>query len=211
MKVKICGLTRREDVLFLKELGVDFAGFVFVPESPRFLEVEIAAELAPLVPSGTKRVGVFADEEPERVRSTAERCRLDILQFHGEETPEYCRGFPLPYFKAIRVRGGADLNLLKLYRPEAFLLDTFSPDSLGGTGETFDWGLARKAREEDLPIILAGGLNPENVSEAVLEVMPWGVDVSSGVESSPGIKDHAKMKAFMQSVRTASLHRHCGE
>ena len=201
VRIKICGLTRREDVLFLEELGVDFAGFIFVPESPRFLEVGAAAEITPLVPRGTKRVGVFADEDPEQVRRTAEECHLDILQFHGTETPEYCRQFLLPYFKAIRVKGEEDLDTLKLYRPEAFLLDTFSPDALGGTGETFDWGLAREAKKQDVPVILAGGLNPENVSGAVRKVEPWGVDVSSGVESGPGVKDHGKMKAFVEAVR----------
>lgn len=207
VRVKICGLTRGEDVLFLKELKVDFAGFVFVPKSPRFLGREAAGEIIPLVPEGTARVGVFADEDPGRVRRTARSCRLDILQFHGDETPEYCRWFGLPYFKAIRLRGGEDLNLLTLYRPEAFLLDAFSPETPGGTGKTFDWELARKAREQEIPIILAGGLNPENISEAVLKVKPWGVDVSSGVESEPGMKDHGKMKKFVEAVREAERKR----
>lgn len=201
VKIKICGLTRDKDLLFLKGLGVDFAGFIFVPGTPRFLDLEKAKKLTRLVPVGIRRVGVFMDEDPAVVRKTAEACGLDILQFHGGESPEYCDQFGLPYFKVIKIVGEIDPELLTGYRPEAFLLDTFTEQAVGGTGKTFDWTVASGMVESGIPIILAGGLNPENVSRAVKEVKPWGIDVSSGVESAPGIKDHDKMSLFVKEAR----------
>ena len=200
IKVKICGLTRPEDVLFLRGLEIDFAGFIFVPGSPRALEPKRAASLTALLPKRIKKVGVFADADPARVRETADHCRLDILQFHGEESLEYCGQFGFPYFKAFRMREDFDFSLLDTYRPRAFLLDAFSPGERGGTGRTFNWELALRARAPERRIILAGGLNPENVAAALSRVRPWGVDVSSGVESAPGIKDHDKIKAFLKAM-----------
>ncbi len=201
IKIKICGLTRKEDILALEGLPVDFAGFIFVPASPRFLDRERALKLTGLVPEGIRRVGVFLDEDPPVVRRAAAACKLDLLQFHGRESPEYCDQFGLPYFKTIRVLGPIEIDRLRAYRPEAFLLDTFTARQAGGTGRTFDWSLAREAAEAGLKFILAGGLNPGNVAQAIGEAKPWGVDVSSGVESSPGIKDHNKIKAFIGEAR----------
>ncbi len=201
VKVKICGLTRAEDVFFLGGLEIDFAGFVFVPGSPRALDPGPAASLTVLLPQRIKRVGVFADEEPGRIREAIAGCRLDILQFHGEESPDYCGQFGLPYFKAFRMREDFDFSRLDSFRPRAFLLDAFSPGERGGTGRTFNWELALRARGESRRIILAGGLSPENVAGALSLVQPWGVDVSSGVESAPGIKDRTKIEAFLRAVK----------
>ena len=180
---------------------MDFAGFIFVPKSPRRLDLTAAGEIIPVVREGIRRVGVFADENPARVKELARTFRLDVLQFHGEESPEYCRQFGYPYFKTIRVRRYLRPESLKGYRPECFLLDTFSAAAPGGTGESFDWSIAIEVRERGFPVLLAGGLTPNNVSEAVRRVRPWGVDVCSGVESAPAVKDHHKMRAFVQAAR----------
>jgi len=201
IKIKICGLTRREDILALNGLGIDYAGFIFVSGTPRYLDLERAAKLTRLVPPGVKRVGVFFDERPAAVGKIASACRLDLLQFHGSESPHYCGQFGLPYFKTVRVLDRIEIDRLAAYRPEAFLLDTYSPRKAGGTGEAFDWSLAREAAEGGLKFILAGGLNPGNIARAIGEAGPWGVDVSSGVESSPGIKDYNKIKAFIREAR----------
>ncbi len=202
VKIKICGLTRPEDVLLFRELPIDFAGFIFVPGTPRFVEPEKAAELIRLLPDRIMPVGVFLDEEPDIVRETADICGLKILQFHGDETPEYCEQFNLPYFKVIRVDGSLDGRIPGGYRPLAFLLDTFVNGAAGGTGKTFDWTVAGRVVESGLSVILAGGLNPDNISRAVEEVQPWGVDVSSGVESRAGIKDPEKVRRFVKVVKS---------
>jgi len=201
VKIKICGLTRPEDVLLLKRLPIDFAGFIFVPDSPRFVEPETAAELIRLLPDEIQPVGVFLDEKTEVVRETAAFCGLKILQFHGRETPEYCEQFNLPYFKVIRVGGVINDINPEGYRPRAFLLDTFVKGAAGGTGQTFDWTVAKRVVESGLSVILAGGLTPENISRAVEAVHPWGVDVSSGVEVSPGVKDRGKIMRFIERVK----------
>ena len=200
VKIKICGLTRPEDVLLLGELPVDFAGFIFVPGTPRFVEPEMAAELIRLLPDRIQPVGVFLDEKADIVRETAEICRLKILQFHGDEMPEYCEQFNLPYFKVIRVDGSLDDRIPGGYQPLAFLLDTFVKGAAGGTGQTFDWTVAGRMIESGFSVILAGGLKPDNISRAVEEVHPWGVDVSSGIEISPGVKDREKMRCFIEAI-----------
>ncbi len=202
IKIKICGLTRPEDVLFLQQVPVDFAGFIFVPKTPRFLNMGQARTLAELVPEEIRRVGVFMHENPDMVLKTLEICHLDILQFHGSEPPEYCEQFGRPYFKVVRIGGNSFTELPGGYRPDAFLLDTFTKDAAGGTGRTCDWSVASRLTESGLPIMLAGGLTPENVRTAIDEVRPWGVDVSSGVECAPGIKDHDKIRAFVREARS---------
>ncbi len=206
LRIKICGLTREEDVRALKNLDVDFAGFIFVPGTPRHLDISRAKKLTGLVPSGVRRVGVFLDERPETVRRIAADCGLDFLQFHGNESPEYCSRFGLPYFKTVRVLGPIETDRLAGYQPEAFLLDTYSRRAAGGTGRTFDWSLAREASGRGMKFLLAGGLNPENVARAIEEVRPWGVDVSSGVESAPGFKDPEKLRSFVAGARHAVPH-----
>ena len=206
VKIKICGLTRPEDVLLLRELPVDFAGFIFVPGTPRFVEPEAAANLIRLLPPEIQPVGVFLDEKPDIVQETANTCGLKILQFHGQETPEYCEQFNLPYFKVIRVDGSFDNRILNGYWPLAFLMDTFVKGAAGGTGKTFDWTVAGRVVESGLWVILAGGLNPENISRAMEEVHPWGVDVSSGVESSPGVKDPDKLRRLLNAITDKTIN-----
>ena len=202
MKVKICGLTRPEDVVFLNGLPVDFAGFIFVPSSPRCLDLMTAREVVPLLRRGIRKVGVFLDDDSARVIEIARALHLDLLQFHGEESPGYCARFDIPYLKTIRVQDRIEKDALRGYHPEAFLLDTYLPHVHGGTGKTFDWSIARTLRKQGYRFLLAGGLSPDNVSQAVAEVNPWGVDVSSGVESSPGVKDRKMLKAFIAAART---------
>jgi phosphoribosylanthranilate isomerase len=201
MKIKICGLTRPEDVVFLNGLPVDFAGFIFVPSSPRCLDLMTAREVVSLLRGGIRKVGVFMDADPARVIEIARGLYLDLLQFHGEESPGYCSRFDIPYLKTIRVKDRIEEDALRCYHPEAFLLDTYLPHVHGGTGKTFDWSIARTLREQGYRFLLAGGLNPANVGRAISEVRPWGVDVSSGIESAPGIKDRAKMLTFIQAAR----------
>jgi len=209
MKIKVCGLTRPEDVVFLNGLSVDYAGFIFVPSSPRCLNLPAAEELVPLLREGIRKVGVFMDDDFSRVAEIARVLSLDLLQFHGAETPGYCARFEIPYFKTIRVRGRIDESSLRGYRPEAFLLDTFAPRQHGGTGKTFDWSIAREVGDRGRRVLLAGGLNPDNIGRAISEAAPWGVDVSSGVEASPGVKDHARLTAFISAARRGGTVLSC--
>ena len=202
LKIKICGITNAADALAAVEAGADALGFVFYEPSPRHLSQETAAriirELPPLVP----KVGVFVDAPVEFVQQTVTECGLDTLQFHGNESPGYCRRFSQKTIKAFRVRDAASLKLLPDYETDAWLLDSFASDKLGGTGSAFNWDLAVEAKKFGRAIILAGGLNPENVAEAVRRVRPYAVDVSSGVESGPRKKDHVNLRAFVQAARS---------
>ncbi|MBI5166353.1 MAG: phosphoribosylanthranilate isomerase [candidate division NC10 bacterium] len=201
-KVKICGLTTPEDALFVAGAGADVLGFVFVPGTPRYIDPASAAIIIKGLPLFVHTVGVFADAPLGDVKETAELCRLDFVQLHGEESPEYCAQAGMKVIKAIRVRGPESLKGLARYRVEAFLLDTHAGDRLGGTGKTFAWDLALAAKGEGR-IILSGGLNPENVATAIRQIRPYGVDVSSGVEASPGRKDPEKVRRFLEQVRHA--------
>ncbi len=199
--IKICGMTNLEDALKAASLGVDALGFVFAP-SPRSIDPDAAKKIIQALPSTLLKVGVFVNEEWEKVQRLAEYCRLSVLQFHGEESPEYCRQFAHPVFKAIRVRDSESLKDMERYHGFSILLDTYSPGQAGGTGKSFPWEIAVLAKEKR-DFILSGGLHPLNVGEAVKKVKPWGVDVSSGVESSPGKKDLLKMEKFVKEVRKA--------
>lgn len=201
VRVKICGITRIEDAMFAVESGVDAIGFVFWPQSSRYITPEQASEITKKIPAFIHTVGVYVDPAPDWVEETATAAKLSLLQFHGDETPEFCAQFSLPYIKAIRVRDGADLIQYAQRYPLAkgLLLDTYAADMPGGTGHVFDWNLI--PRDLPLPIILSGGLTAENVASAIKHVNPWAVDVSSGVEASKGIKDKYKISAFMQGVR----------
>ena len=199
--VKICGITNLEDGLAAAEAGADALGFVFYEKSPRHVTVEQAAGLIRQLPPLLVKVGVFVDASAELVVRAAGQCGLSLLQFHGQETPEYCRQFGLMSMKAFRVSGPETLAQLSAYPTEAWLLDAWAPGALGGTGATFNWDLATAAVRLGRPVFLAGGLTPENVSEAVRQVRPYGVDVSSGVEAAPGRKDHAKVRAFIAEAK----------
>jgi len=202
-QVKICGVTNVADALAAAEAGADMIGLNLYEKSPRFLTLATAAEISRALPPLVQRVGVFVEPAEDLVLRAIRECGLNLLQFHGDETSEFCTQFGLMTLKAIRVRDEKSLEKLADYHTDAFLLDAYSPAGLGGTGEKFNWELAVAGKKFDKPIFLAGGLTPENIAAAVKQVRPFAVDVSSGVESAPGKKDAAKVRAFIQSVRNA--------
>ncbi|MFQ5574027.1 MAG: phosphoribosylanthranilate isomerase [Terriglobia bacterium] len=198
-RVKICGITNERDALAAVELGAHAVGFIFA-ESPRRVTPAQARPIIERLPPFVSKVGVFVDEEGAAVEETAAFCGLDTVQFHGSETPDYCAGFRAKVIKSFRVKDAVRERDLEPYRVDAFLLDTYSREAFGGTGKTFDWQVALEVKQAGRPLILSGGLNPENVAEAVELVCPYAVDVSSGVERAPGEKDPTKLKAFIDSV-----------
>ena len=202
VRVKICGITNLADAQAAAEAGADALGFVFYEKSPRFISIKTAAEISRALPPFIMRVGVFVNPPKELVSKAIAECGLNLLQFHGDEPPEFCMQFGLMSMKAFRIRDAGSLKGLPKYKTDAWLLDAYSSDTLGGTGEVFNWDLAIEAQKTGRPVFLAGGLTPENVADAVRKVRPFGVDVSSGVESSPGKKDHAKVRAFINAVKT---------
>ena len=203
-RIKICGMTRVEDVQAAAQAGADAVGLVFYPTSPRFLSLEWARQLASEVPPFVSTVALFVNPSAAEVYTVLERVKPAMLQFHGEETPVFCAQFGVPWLKACRVKPGVDL--LEYLRPfsgaAGWLLDSHV-EEYGGVGESFDWSLVPAERHH--PLVLSGGLAPGNVREAVRQVRPWAVDVSSGVESSKGIKDAAKIAAFITEVRNADV------
>ena len=201
VKVKICGITNLADGMAAADAGADALGFVFYDQSPRSISVEDAAPLICQLPPLVLKVGVFVNAPEDLVVQAVRECGLNLLQFHGEESSDYCLQFGLMSMKAFRIRDAASLPALLNYHTDAWLLDAYAPDKLGGTGETFNWDLALEARAWGRPIFLAGGLTAENVAEAVRRARPFGVDVSSGVEAAPGRKDHAKVRAFIQAAK----------
>jgi phosphoribosylanthranilate isomerase len=200
-RVKICGITNFADAQAAVEAGADALGLNFYEKSPRYIPLDAATEVSKQVPPFVMRAGVFVNAEADFVIRAIGACQLNLLQFHGDETPEFCTQFGLMSMKAFRIRDAVSLKQLPAYQTDAWLLDAWSPEARGGTGEKFNWDLAVEAGKLGKPIFLAGGLTPENVAEAVRKVRPFGVDVSSGVESSPGKKDHAKIRAFIAAVR----------
>lgn len=202
-RIKICGITNAEDALAACELGADAIGFVFA-ESPRQVSLEEAAEIADQLPPFVKTVGVFTSENP-RVAAVADWVPLDLIQLHGEQTEQFAEWLGQDrVIRGVRIADEETLEWLKKWEQgSAYVLDTYSKGKRGGTGKTFDWNLALKAKEYGKPIILAGGLTPENVGEAIRIVRPYAVDVASGVESFRGKKDHARMKEFIKNVRAA--------
>lgn len=200
-KVKICGITNVSDAQAAVAAGADAVGFIFYEKSPRRVPVREAAEISSALAATVIRVGVFVNAAEEFVLRAAKECGLTWLQFHGEESPEYCARFGIRNMKAFRMHGPETLEQIPKYGGDAYLLDAFSSTTVGGSGEKFNWDLAVEAQKFLKPIFLAGGLTPENVGSAIRKVRPYGVDVSSGVEIRPGIKDHASMKAFIAAVR----------
>jgi phosphoribosylanthranilate isomerase len=202
-KVKICGITNLADAQAAVEAGADAIGFIFHEKSPRFISLKAAVEISKQLPPFVMRVGVFVNAQEDFVLRAIGEVGLTMLQFHGDEPPEFCMQFGLMSMKAFRIRDAESLKKIPDYPTDAYLLDAFSSTTLGGTGEKFDWDLAIEAQKFGKPVFLAGGLTPENVVEAVKKVRPFGVDVSSGVESAPGKKDHAKVKAFIVAAKSA--------
>ena len=202
-RIKICGITRAEDARAAAECGADAIGLVFYPPSPRYLSAERAVELRDALPPFVQTVALFVNPDAAQVAQVLQRVRPALLQFHGGETPEFCGQFGVPFVKACRMRPGDDaLEYLRPFsRAAAWLFDSHVPE-YGGVGESFDWSLVPST---DKPAILSGGLSRANVAEAIRRVRPWGVDVSSGVESAKGIKDAAKIAAFITEVRNADV------
>jgi len=203
VKVKICGITNTEDALAAVDAGADALGFMFFAPSPRCVTRKTASAIIRALPALVAKVGVFVNPTDEEVRQAIAECGLDTLQFHGEEPPEFCRQFGLKVLKAFRVQSPETLGLLPNYSDTAWLLDSFVAGTRGGTGNTFNWDIAAQAVKLGGRVILAGGLTPENVAEAVRKVRPYGLDVSSGVESAPGRKDAARVRAFIVAAKGA--------
>lgn len=204
-RIKICGLTREQDVHAAVTAGADALGFVFYAKSPRNISPQHAAQLLRAMPPFVTSVGLFVDPNEDFVRQVRAQVPLDVLQFHGDETPEFCARFGRPYLKAIRVKAGVDLVecAARYAGAQGLLLDAYVEGVQGGTGASFDWALI--PQELPLPVILSGGLNPGNVAEAIRQVRPYAVDVSSGVEAAKGIKDAAKVAAFIKEVEQIDL------
>jgi len=203
--VKICGVTRTADALVAARHGAHAIGLVFYGPSPRYVDPDAAAAIVRVMPPFITTVGLFVDAEEDAVRAIAAHTGVQLLQFHGAESADFCASFGLPYMKAVQVRPGVDLlQYARVFSgAKALLLDAFHEDLRGGTGAVFDWGLIPRALP--LPIVLSGGLTPENVGDAIRRVKPTAVDVSSGVEASKGIKDEAKIAAFITGVRNADV------
>ncbi|NOT64494.1 MAG: phosphoribosylanthranilate isomerase [Methylotenera sp.] len=199
-RVKICGITRTEDALTAVAQGADAIGLVFFDSSPRNVSISLAAEIASQIPAFVTVVGLFVNAEPHFIKEVISKVKLDLLQFHGDETPTECASYSLPFIKAIRVK--PDTNLVQyaqdFYFAKALLLDAYTEGMAGGTGHVFDWNLIPKQLTK--PVILAGGLTADNVADAIVQINPYAVDVSGGVELSKGIKDAAKIAAFMRQV-----------
>ena len=203
--VKVCGITRTEDAAAAARCGAHAIGLVFYRPSPRYIEPDAAAAIVRALPPFVTAVGLFVDAEENEVRTVATRAGVHTLQFHGNESAAFCARFSLPYLKAVRVRPGVDLlqYARDFHGAKALLLDAFQESLHGGTGATFDWSLIPAALP--LPVVLSGGLNPHNVADAIRQVKPWAVDVSSGVEQAKGIKDAGKIAAFISGVRDADV------
>jgi phosphoribosylanthranilate isomerase len=203
IKIKICGITNLDDALAAADAGADALGFNFYKKSPRYIEPDKAAEIIAQLPPFIMPVGIFVNEREEKIRENQALTCIQAIQLHGDESPEFCQRFGGRVIKAFQVRDKESLKNMAHYRVGAFLLDSYKDGVRGGTGVTFDWHLAVVAKTFG-KVILAGGLTPENVAEAVKLVQPYGVDVAGGVEREKGIKDHAKVRKFIAEVRRAS-------
>ena len=199
-KVKICGTTSLNDALLAIESGADAVGFIFYKESPRNISQKDVKDIVVQLPPFIETVGVFVNETSDKVNRIAEQCRLTAVQLHGDESPAFCRRVKRRVIKAVRVKDAESLKGMSGYDVSGYLLDAFNEESRGGTGKIFDWNLALRAKKQG-PVIIAGGLNPFNVYTAIHRVKPYGVDVCSGVEKSPGIKDPEKVGEFIKAVR----------
>lgn len=201
VRVKICGITRLEDALAAVDAGAHALGFVFYEKSPRKVSIQTAANICAALPPFVSKVGVFVNELEYTIEKAVADCGLDTLQFHGDEPPGFCQKFPVKSIKAFRMKSESDLAALPDYDVDAWLLDAFSEKEQGGTGKTFDWSLAVKAKSiGKIPIILSGGLNPDNIQQAIKSVQPYAVDASSSLEESPGKKNPQRVKAFLDQA-----------
>jgi phosphoribosylanthranilate isomerase len=205
--IKICGITSHEDAQAAVDAGADALGFVFYPPSPRHVSPERATQIIQKLPPFVTTVGLFVDVTADTVNDMAARCGLDRIQLHGRETPEFCRQVKQPVIKAFRIKNAESLRHLPTYKVSAYLLDAYVQGALpGGTGLSFSWELAARAKPYG-PVILAGGLTPENVETAIKQTRPYGVDVSTGVECAPGVKDHRKVREFIARAKAVALEK----
>ncbi len=200
VKVKVCGMTNLKDALVAVEEGADAVGFIFYKKSSRSVTMKTVREIVLELPPFVDTVGVFVDETAEQINKIADYCNLDMIQLHGDESPAFCKKIRRRVIKALRVKDMQSVKKLSTFQVSGFLLDTFSENLYGGTGKVFDWNLALPAKKFG-PIIMAGGLTPNNIQQAIRQVRPYGVDVCSGVESQPGIKDHKKVRAFLKNAK----------
>jgi len=201
-QIKICGITNLDDARLAVDLGADMLGFIFYAKSQRSITREAAAAICQTLPASVGRVGVFVNEAEPVIREILAACKLTAIQFHGDEPAKFCRRFPVLKIKAIRVRNADSLRMAAEYDVDALLLDTYTDTQHGGTGKTFDWSLAVQAKSLGRPIILSGGLTPDNVREAIRVVQPFAVDVASGVEREPGKKDPEKLRRFIEACKS---------
>ncbi len=204
MKIKICGITNRNDAIDAVNLGADAVGFIFYENSPRYISPDIVEEISLFLPPFVLLVGVFVNHDKAFIDAVVHRCKLDLIQLHGDESPEFCRNMRRRVIKAFKIQDIDDVDAIAPYQSSvsAVLLDTKVKGIEGGTGKVFDWGLALKAKEFDIPLILAGGINAGNLNKAAKLVNPYAVDLSSSVESCPGIKDYNKMKDIIDVAKT---------
>ena len=203
VKIKICGITNLTDAEAAADCGADALGFIFYKGSKRYVEPRRAGEIIACLPPFITTVGVFVNQSTEEIKAIRDLSGFDMAQLHGDESPGFCESLPMGVIKVVRLRDRGDLGTLESYNVSAFLFDTYSEDSYGGTAETFDWDLINDLGSKR-PVILSGGLNSDNVAEAIGRVKPYGVDVSSGVEESPGKKDADKIKRFIEEARNES-------
>ena len=202
VRVKICGITTATDAQLAAGAGADALGFIFYRESARYVAPEIAAAIISELPPFVTPVGVFVNSTAEEVNAVVRMTRVRAIQLHGDESPEFCTGFDLPVIKALRVRDAATIAAAREFNTAALLLDSYVPGQLGGTGAKFNWDLAVEAKALGKPIILAGGLTPDNVRDATMKVQPYGLDVSSGVEFQPGRKYPKRVQEFIYRAKT---------
>jgi len=205
MQVKICGITNEADALFAAQCGAAAIGFIFYAASPRYIEPGAAQKIIRNLPQGLIKVGVFVNESQDIVKRIIESCGLDMIQLHGDEPPEYCRNFPVyQVIKAVELKNETDLRLAQSYNTAAILVDSRHAGLYGGTGRRANWELALRLQLKK-PLILSGGLNEENITEAIEKVRPTALDINSGVEISPGKKDHTKIASLFETIRKFDL------
>jgi phosphoribosylanthranilate isomerase len=206
MKIKICGITNKEDALNAVALDVDAIGFIFYEHSPRYVTPEVVEEIMLDLPPFIHTVGVFVNSSFDYIEQIRKRCKLNVCQLHGSETPDFCLPFKSQLIKAISVKDTEDLAVIPKYKGvvSSILLDTKVENVHGGTGKTFDWGLALEAKEYDVPLILSGGINEDNIEKAITMVQPYAIDLCSGVENEPGKKDYNKMKHLIDIFHSVS-------
>ncbi len=204
VRLKICGITCLEDAFLAIDAGADAIGFIFVEKSPRYISPEVAKKIIYSIPPFVQTVGVFLDEEKSVVKEICDFCGLDMIQFHGDESPEFCKYFMPKSIKAIRVKDEKSIEKINSYRGcvKAVLLDTYKKEKAGGTGESFDWHLAIKAKEYGLPVILSGGIGPDNIKDALTMVKPFAVDVNSKLEIKPGKKSPELIKKLKEALNS---------